>query len=328
MRIAAPIEGAERSMSVGSGGGRRFLPRIAFSALAGLAEVVVDAERLDPRQVARNVDEYMASFRAQRKWVVKVALVALWLYPLLFLHPPFPAMSPERRRRFIERRFVADIASGRIRIGRRLVQAMFRLSQQMAYLGYYGDERTFASVGYKPFSQRDRYAEATAGIPTERPHVTCMDPDEVGERISADVVVIGSGAAGAIMAYRLAEAGRQVLVLERGLHVDPSEFTENEVVQISNLYADGALQLSRDFSFQVLQGMCVGGSTVVNNAVCFDLPKPVLDRWNGPELEAGLEEGELAAAFERARKLVNVNRHPSDHLQGGAGKFVEGVRLA
>ena len=37
---------------------------------------------------------------------------------------------------------------------------------------------------------------------------------------------------------------------------------------LSDLYSDGAIQLSRDLRFAVLQGMCVGGSTVVNNAVC------------------------------------------------------------
>jgi len=327
MRIPAPIEGVEARPSKGTGSGHRFLPGIAFDALAALAEVVVDEGQLEPREVARNVDEYMASFRAQRKWVVKVALVVLWLYPLPFLQPPLPKMSPERRRRFIERRFVSDIASGRILVGRRLVQAMFRLSQQMAYLGYYSDERTFASVGYTPFSKRERYAQATAAIPAERPRVTCMPAEEVSERISADVVVVGSGAAGAIIAYRLAEAGRRVIVLERGRHVDPSEFTEDEITQISNLYADGALQQSRDFSFQVLQGMCVGGSTVVNNAVCFDLPPEVLARWNGPEHEAGLDEARLGESFKEVRRWLQIARPPSEFLHGGgAAKFVDGAR--
>ena len=93
----------------------------------------------------------------------------------------------------------------------------------------------------------------------------------------ADVVVVGSGAAGAILAYRLAEAGRRVLVLERGPHVDPRDFVEDEVAMYLKLYNEGALQVARDFRFQVLQGMCVGGSTVVNNAVCFDPPPDVLD---------------------------------------------------
>ena len=85
-------------------------------------------------------------------------------------------------------------------------------------------------------------------------------------------------------------------MLERGSHVRPADFTENE--------ADAALEALRGrrahpldrLPLPVAQGMCVGGSTVVNNAVCFDLPKHVLERWNDPDgLNAGLD---AAAAVE------------------------------
>ncbi len=326
IRIAAPIEAAAPRPSDREQPGRRFLPGPARKALAALAEVVVDPERLPPDEVAGNVDRYMGGFRAQRKWVVKVALFGLWLYPLRFLKPPFPMMKPEARREFVEKRFIRDITFRRIRIGRNLIQAMFRLSSQMAYLGYYGDPRTFDSVGYKPFTERDRFDEKLRDVPAGLPRLACVSPAELnGDTIEADAVVVGSGAGGAIVAYRLAEAGRRVLVLERGLHLHPSEFEEDEVKQISNLYADGALQLSRDFSFQVLQGMCVGGSTVVNNAVCFDLPDDVRDRWNGSKHEAGLDKERLAESFASVRKWLGVGRPPSPHLQRGADKFVEGV---
>jgi choline dehydrogenase-like flavoprotein len=298
---------------------------MAFKALAALADVVVDPDRLPPDEVAGNVDRYMGTFRAQRKWVVKVALIGLWLYPLRFLKAPFPKMKRDARREFVEKRFIRDVAYGRIRIGRSLIQAMFRLSSQMAYLGYYGDERTFDSVGYKPFKKRDRYPKELDSVPESLPWVKTVSPGEIdGDTITADAVVVGSGAAGAIIAYRLAQRGRSVLVLERGLHLHPSQFSDDEVKQISNLYADGALQLSRDFSFQVLQGMCVGGSTVVNNAVCFELPNDVLRDWNGRG--AGLDPPRLAESFKAARDLVQVRRPPSKHLQGGAEKFVEGAQ--
>jgi choline dehydrogenase-like flavoprotein len=326
IRIAAPIEAAAPRPSDSEPSGRRFLPGPARKALAALAEVVVDPARLAPDEVAGNVDRYMGAFRAQRKWVVKLALFALWLYPLRFLKPPFPAMRREARREFVEKRFIRDIAFRRVRIGRHLIQAMFRLASQMAYLGYYGDPRTFDSVGYKPFTQRDRFPQELRDVPATLPRLTCASPaDLAGDTVEADAVVVGSGAAGAIVAYRLAEAGRRVLLLERGLHLHPSEFEEDEVKQISNLYADGALQLSRDFSFQVLQGMCVGGSTVVNNAVCFDLPDEVRDRWNGPKHEAGLDNSRLAESFASVRRWLGVGRPPSPHLQRGAYKFVEGA---
>jgi choline dehydrogenase-like flavoprotein len=327
IKIAAPIEAAApRSGDSGESSGR-FLPGPARKALAALAEVIVDPERLPPDDVAGNVDSYMRGFRAQRKWVVKVALFGLWLYPLRFLKPPFPKMKPDARREFVEKRFIRDITYRRIRIGRHLIQAMFRLSSQMAYLGYYGDSRTFAATGYKPFTERDRFDPKLRDVPAGLPRLSCLSPADLnGDTIEADAVVVGSGAAGAIVAYRLAEAGRRVLVLERGLHLHPSEFEEDEVKQISNLYADGALQLSRDFSFQVLQGMCVGGSTVVNNAVCFDLPDHVRDLWNGPKHEAGLDKARLKESFASVRSWLEVSRPPSDHLQLGADKFVQGIK--
>ena len=108
-----------------------------------------------------------------------------------------------------------------------------------------------------------------------------------------------------MLAHELAERGHEVLVLERGSHVDPSTFTENEADQLARLYRDGALTLSKDFRFQVAQGMCVGGSTVVNNAVCFDLPDAVRDRWND-EYEAGLDAERLDDAFRYVRGFLQI----------------------
>ena len=116
-------------------------------------------------------------------------------------------------------------------------------------------------------------------------------------------------------------------MLERGRYIDPAEFTEDERAQFANLYADGGMQMSTDARFQVLQEV-LGGSTVVNNAVCFELPPHVLDRWNDPDgLDAGLSEDGLASAFGRLREFVPIDRMTSRRtLAGGARKFREGVR--
>src|SRR4051812_3224984 len=42
-----------------------------------------------------------------------------------------------------------------------------------------------------------------------------------------DAIVVGSGFGGSVTAYRLAEAGRRVLVLERGRPYPPGSFTRS-----------------------------------------------------------------------------------------------------
>src|SRR5688572_8380905 len=310
--------------------GLHYLSPLAFRMLEALGDVLIlgEDEKVPPAEIAANTDRYLSSFRAQRKWIVQVAMVGLYFYPLLTLRPPLPLMSPEERLAFIRKRFLAEIPGRSARgLWRTLTRAMIRLASQMTYLGYYSDPRSFEAVGYVPFSQRDRYAADVAKAQPATRRVHALRPADVngaaGE-LSADAVVVGSGAAGAIIAAELAAAGKQVLIVERGEHVDPSQFTEDEAEMLIRLYADGALQLARDFRFQVLQGMCVGGSTVVNNAVCFEIPPRVLERWSG-EHAAGLDPDRLHDCFEAVRRRLQITPQPPEYLNPGASKFTDGI---
>jgi hypothetical protein len=181
-----------------------------------MAEVLVigPEEALTPEEVAAGIDDYLYSFSAQDKWKAKLAFTALTVYPLFRLRPPFSMMSPERRLPFIERCFVTDVVERRLpnRL-RKLTQSMLFGAQQMAIIGYYGDPRTAESTGYVPFSKRKRYPQAIKKV-GELAILNVNEPNEVdAEQIVADVAIVGSGAAGAILAYRLAERGREVVLL-------------------------------------------------------------------------------------------------------------------
>jgi choline dehydrogenase-like flavoprotein len=296
-----------------------------------MAEVLVIGpdEKLTPEQVAAGIDDYLHSFTAKEKGKSKLALSALTVYPLIRLRPPFALMTPERRLAFIERCFISDVVERRLPGGlRRTVQSMLVAAQQLAIIGYYADPRTADSTGYVPFSKRKRYAKQMKKLPKERPVLEVNAPNEVdADRVTAEVAVVGSGAAGSVLAYRLAGRGRQVVLLEGGRHVDPRDFVEDERVQFSRLFADGGMQMSVDARFQVLQGKCVGGSTVVNNGVCYDLPQRTLERWNDPEgLDAGIDPRRLAESFERLRKWLPVySQEHNKHLQAGGTKMADGI---
>ena len=92
-------------------------------------------------------------------------------------------------------------------------------------------------------------------------------------------MVIGSGAAGAVTAYELSRSGAKVVVLEAGPHIPSSEFQEHIPTALETLYEDYGNQVNTTGDLAILQGKCVGGSTVVNGAVCFRVPNQVLENW-------------------------------------------------
>jgi choline dehydrogenase-like flavoprotein len=296
-----------------------------------MAEVLVigPEEALTPEQVAAGIDDYLYSFTAHEKWKSKLALTILTVYPLFRLRPPFALMPPERRLAFIERCFITDVVERRLPAGlRKILQSILTGVQNLAMIGYYPDPRTFESTGYVPFSRRKRYPKAMKKV-GKLSTLEVSEPNEVdAERVTADVAIVGSGAAGSVLAYRLAEQGREVVLLEGGRHVDPRDFTEDERVQFSNLYSDGGMQMSTDSRFQVLQGKCVGGSTVINNAVCYDIPPRTLQRWNDPDgLDAGIDAERFAKSFERLRKWLPVySQEDNKHLEAGGDKMAEGIK--
>ena len=304
--------------------GLRSLNPLAFRTLAALAEVLIEGPReaLTAGEVARNVDGYLHRLDAHGKRNVRLAFTVLAVWPLLVLRPPFPAMSPDARLRFLRRRFIEDVVQRRtLRPLRPYVQALVRVASQMAYLGYYGDRRSWAGIGYEPFSKRPG---GRPPRPEDRPgpRLRSLSAPPRAGRPSYDAIVVGSGAGGAIVAYRLAEAGRRVLVLERGPHVDPDEFVDDEVEQYLRLYNEGALQLATDFRLQVLQGMCVGGGTTVNNAVCFSPPEAVLERWQ----QHGIDPEGLRGAIEEVRGWLTVQQVDERVSSPGALAFAEGAR--
>ena len=82
--------------------------------------------------------------------------------------------------------------------------------------------------------------------------------------LEADVVVVGSGAGGSVIAAELAQRGASVIVVEAGGYFNESDFNQYELWAWQNLYWRGGPTPSADRNVTLQAGSCLGGGTVVN----------------------------------------------------------------
>src|SRR5690606_27380244 len=82
--------------------------------------------------------------------------------------------------------------------------------------------------------------------------------------LTCETVVVGSGAGGGVVAGELAEAGQDVLVIEKGPYADRADFTQREVETMQRLYEQRGALTTKSGSVSVLAGSCLGGGTTIN----------------------------------------------------------------
>lgn len=141
------------------------------------------------------------------------------------------------------------------------------------------------------------------------------------EELECEVVVVGTGAGGAVVGKELAERGLAVVLLEEGEHYRRDAFIGRARGTHGRFYRpQGSLALGNSL-VPVLMGRMVGGSTALNTATCFRTPDWVLSRWCE---ELGTEElspERMAPHFEKVERELRVERARPEVL-GGAARVV------
>ena len=131
-----------------------------------------------------------------------------------------------------------------------------------------------------------------------------------GEWVIADydVVVVGSGAGGGVMASELAKAGVKVLVVEKGGYYRSDDFKRwRQGEAQAKLFDKRGFCQSKTGSVAILAGACVGGGTTLNWMASFRTPQHVLTEWEATGLPQFGKNGEFHRSLDAIHKLVNVN---------------------
>jgi cholesterol oxidase len=139
-------------------------------------------------------------------------------------------------------------------------------------------------------------------------------PDEV------DVLVIGSGFGGSVIAARLAEEGRQVCVVERGKSYPPGSFPRTPAGLSANFWdpSDGRHGMFDVWSFRSLEAVVSsglgGGSLIYANVM---LRKPEAWFCHPHPYQPGVNEqwtfgyGDLEPHYDRVEKFLRVQTLPN-----------------
>ena len=164
-------------------------------------------------------------------------------------------------------RYLRGMAESSLALKRRGFQAAKRLTTGLYFAGP-------VKGASHPLWERIHYAPpaVSGGIPEA---LRGLGPTIPGEReeYDADVCVIGSGAGGAVIAGRVADAGYRVVVLEAGDWFPDLAYPRVEKEAHDRLFLGRGVVTTADTSIAFLAGEAVGGSTAINWLTCLP-PRP------------------------------------------------------
>jgi choline dehydrogenase-like flavoprotein len=184
-----------------------------------------------------------------------------------------------------------------------------------------GRNPNWEAIGYPgPRAMPPTADEAPKTIPITRP--------DAGELVlTADVVVVGSGSGGGVIAGRLASEGKDVVVLEAGGYYNEADFNQLELWAYQNLYRAGGIAQTVDGSLALMTGANLGGGSTINWTNCLRTYDWVREEW---EREHGLE-GLAGPEFDRHLDAVSARigvtdacsdrNGPNERIFDAAGKL-------
>lgn len=135
-------------------------------------------------------------------------------------------------------------------------------------------------------------------------------------RDSCEVLVVGSGPGGAVVAKELAEAGHDVILLEEGPPFGVKDFRQEAGDAMHRLLRESGTRAAHgDMFLPTMQAIALGGGSVVNSAICARSPSWVFDKWAARAGTSKLTLEALLPHYERVEKNLDVAPTPLE-VQG------------
>jgi len=148
------------------------------------------------------------------------------------------------------------------------------------------------------------------------------------EEITCDVVVVGTGAGGAVIAKELAERGHAVILLEEGAYFTRADFTGRTLDMQAKLFRSiGETTSFGNVSIPIPVGKTVGGTTTINSGTCYRVPERILTKWHDEFGLGALDHAEMDRLYSRVEGIIGVAPADAKHLGGAATVIARGADL-
>jgi choline dehydrogenase-like flavoprotein len=138
-----------------------------------------------------------------------------------------------------------------------------------------------------------------------------MPPAELAPVLDSEIVVIGSGPGGAITACLLAEAGREVSLIESGPFLTLEECPQFTRDEMERKYRNGGITAALGRTkVAYVEASCVGGGSEINAGLYHRTPEDILDAWRRDFQLEGAGWSDMVPHFEACERDVSISYLP------------------
>ena len=139
--------------------------------------------------------------------------------------------------------------------------------------------------------------------------IDCSQPGFRAHDLKCDVLVIGSGCGGATAARVLAEAGKDVVLVEEGGDfVGPERLTQRDMPMYDQIYAERGGRTNVDRTINILAGRVLGGGGVINACDVVPIHEETWNFWQRKHGFRGFSPAEMQPFLAMALDDLAANR--------------------
>jgi choline dehydrogenase-like flavoprotein len=139
-----------------------------------------------------------------------------------------------------------------------------------------------------------------------------------------DVVIVGSGPAGGRLAFDLTAAGLKCLMLEAGREYGPGSqtpFPGNERDYSTQMFWGGGIEMSTDARLAMLRARCLGGTSIVNQALMDRFDDVAWDDWRDRSGLDFLSTSGMGAHYDAVEGDLTIEEIPVEHHNANTKLF-------